>query len=332
MPDVRDHIRHSRPEAEAVTPLDLDRLGRRAQRQAATRRGAAILTVAVVVVGGAVAVDAFVGPGGVRIGPGDVAGTTEGREAPDSDAADRHPTPPRTVDEAITRLIQANGRATPRPTPAEGEILVERTYAIWSGQATWYERRVDHQDRTEVVRVPLASVASSADLAALREEALRAFEAGLPETEAVEYRGSPATGAITALDEAETDSHGSAEPEPGATERSEQAHAYMRAADALRQGLQPVDRIRAMEAIGRLDASIVEYRGTQRDLLGREGIAIAGRDRGVAGGVQWNVLIFDPQTGDLLGEYTEVVPAGAEAPSAVEDYTARETLSTEASG
>lgn len=347
MPDVRDRIRHSRPAADSLAPIDLDHLARRARRQELGSRSAAALVVAVVVAGGVLAADALRTPDQLSIGPGDVAGqpddaTTapgedDGRDQGTDGSQEGSPAPA-TLGEAIDHLIDANHSAPPRPEPSGDEILVERTYAIWGEStvqgdgnwttqlaATWYEQRIHADGTVEVIRAPLGVIEPSGDLAAMRAQAAPYFEAGPPEAEPFDESDFAIKDAIAAaLDEAERESHGSAEPQPGTTERPDQAHAFMQAADVLRMGLQPQDRIRALEIIARLDASLVEYRGVARDLLGREGIAIAGRDVNGGEAVDWNVLIFDPQTGDLLGEYDELVAPGA-APT-ITGYTARETI------
>lgn len=331
MPDVRDQIRESRPQAEALTPLDLDEVARRARRRTVASRGATALTVAAVVVGTAIAVDGLGPTGHPTVGAGDLADQPAGPDAgptgstagPDGASGDDGPEDG--LADAIERLIEANRQAAPHPVPGDGEIVVQRTYALWGTEAAWYELRIDGDGTGEVVRAGLGTIQPTSDRAALREQARDHFAAGPPEAEPFELdAGEPAEGIDLALREADSESRGSAEPRPGSTQRPDQMHAFMLAADALRTGLQPDDRIRALEAIGRLDPRIVEYRGMQRDLLGRQGIAIAGRD-GSGDAIRWNVLIFDPETGDLLGEYDEQHGAVPGTP-VITTYTARETL------
>lgn len=332
MPDVRDRIRHSRPAPDMLTPLDHADLGRRARRRDLVTRGAASVGVAAVLVGGVIGAAALRTPS-VTINPGDVAASSD-EATPAGDTSDTEPQQP-SVANAVDALIDANETAPPHPVPTDSQVLVERTYALWGAaaqdddgtwttrlEATWYERRIDANHNVEIIRGELGTIQPSGDLAELRAQAQPYFEAGPSETPTLD--GGESDGqAESALQEAERDSHGSAEPRPGATERPDQAHAFIRAADALRLGLQPQDRIRALQAIGRIDPSLVAHRGTQPDLLGRDGIAIAGRDP-ANGAETWKVLIFDPETGDLLGEYDEHInPDGTRT---ISSYTARDTL------
>lgn len=323
MPDVREHIRNSRPEPDTLAPLDVDQLVRRGRRRTAATRGVTALTVVAVVAGGAVAIGAVQSATSPTIEPGGLA--TQPGSAPDQDGTADGERPGDSLSDAVDHLIAANRQAPAHPVPGPGEILIERTYAIWGTEVVWYEQRIPDEGPGEIIRAPLGTVEPTTDLASLRQEAASFFEAGDPESEPLELpTGEPAAGADRALDEAEQDSQGAAEPTDGSTERPDQMHAFMRAADALRTGLQPEDRIRALQAIARLDSSIVEYRGTQQDLLGREGIAIAGRD-GTDDRATWNVLIFDPETGDFLGEYDERHTPDSSMPL-ITTYTARETV------
>lgn len=74
----------------------------------------------------------------------------------------------------------------------------------------------------------------------------------------------------------------------------------------------PQDRARALEILRRLDPAPFEYRGVVRDLLGREGVAIATVD-------QWgsSVMIFSPDSGALLQEEFSSMYEGAPATSLV---------------
>lgn len=343
MHDVIETIRGSRPDAEDLTPLDVHGIARRARRREVASRAVVAVVAVAGLAGGIATLDAVLPDRGVYVGPGqpgvvDRESPRSGQTGPGADPGEAGD--PGDLDEAIERLIEASRRAEPRPVADEpGEVLVERTYAIWSAtsvssvgtshelEVTWYEARTDADGRTEVFRQPLASLEPTDDLTALRDAAQQHFAAGAPEVEGEAMRGSGRRATVyAALDEAERDSRGSAEPAPGSTERPDQAHAFIRAADALREGLQPEDRIRALEVIGRLDPSLVEYRGAVLDLLGREGIGIAGRDGDGWGATNWNVLIFDPETGDLLGEYTEFEDGVEVDAPPITSYTARETV------
>lgn len=346
MPDVIETIRHSRPDGEALASLDIERIARRARRRDIAGRAMVAVVAVVALAGGIATLGAVLPDRGVYVGPGESGaegeGPATGTPAEDGEAGDTGEGPeaapePADLEAAIEQLIGANRQAEPRPVADEaGEVLVERTYAIWSSttvsgggathelEVTWYELRTDAEGRSEVVHKRLATLEPTDDLAELREAAQPHFAAGPPEVRgepmAFEEGQDSRSFVDPALDQAERDSHGSAEPVPGKTERPQQAQAFIGAADVLRVGLQPEDRIRALEVIGRLDPSLVEYRETVVDVLGREGIGIAGWD-----GVFWNVLIFDPETGDLLGEYTEFDEgADVDAPP-VTSYTARET-------
>ncbi len=346
MPDVREQIRNSRPDPESVPPLDVEQIVHRARRQRTVTRAAGLVGAFALVAGGVVAVQAVRPSGTVYVDDGANPGTgTPAVGGPGSDpaasprTADATVNDPGTLGGAIDDLIAANRRSSPRPVADEpDELLIERTYAIWNattvdvggGDAThalevvWYETRTDADGHTEIVREKLEALEPSDDLAQLRREAQPHLNAGPSEPREPLSGGDPRDHAAQALDEAERDSHGSAEPAPGRTERPDQAHAFVRAADALRVGLQPNDRIRALQTIDRLDPELVEYRGSVKDLLGREGIGIAGRDGDGWHATNWNVLIFDPETGDLLGEYTEFAgTARVDAPP-ITSYTARE--------
>lgn len=327
MHDVRERIRDSRPECGRLRPLDIDELVQRGRRRTVAARSVAAVGIAGLLLGGVVVLDAIRPPAIVEVEPAEEAPTAD--PEPEAGVDD--------LDSAIEALIDANRSAQPRATPGEGQLLVERTSAIWmsgtvSGdhysyelEVTRYETRTDADGTTRIVRTALGTVEPTDSLAELRAAAGRYFEDPPEGTEERYEGGDPQEYAEDALAEAERDSRGSAEPIPGRTERPDQAHAFIRAADALRVGLQPEDRIRALEAIGHIDPSLVEYRGEVPDLLGREGIAIAGRDGDGWGAPQWHVLIFDPETGDLLGEYQEFLGDGDEAPP-ITSYTARETM------
>lgn len=336
MPDVREQIRNSRPDPEVLEIPDLDAFMRRAQRRRTATRTVGTIAALVVVAAGVAAVQAARPNTTVYLDAGtggSAAPSDEGAPTPRSGSADAT-----SLDAAIDRLVAANRQAPPRPVPGDpGEVLIQRTYAIWGSasvrgdetthalEVVWYENRTDHLGDTEIVREGLGEVEPTGDLAALRRQAAPLIDRGLPEAVETMEGSSSGVHAEQALQEAELDAQGSSEPAPGSTERPDQAHAFMRAADALRVGLQPQDRIRALGVIRELDPSLVEYRGAVKDLLGREGIGIAGRDGDGWGAPRWDVLIFDPETGDLMGEYSEFTDGAEVGAPPVTGYSALET-------
>ena len=336
MPDIRDRIRSSRPDPETLGIPDLDALVQRARRRRMVTRAVTAIAAGVVVVAGVVAAQSVRPNTAVYLNDGtggSAQPSDEGTSEPRSSSADAA-----SLDEAIDQLVAANRQAPARPVPGDpGEVMIQRTYAIWGNtsvhgdgttttslEVVWYENRTDHLGNVEIVREALGEVEPADDIAGLRDRAAPLIDLGLPEGAETLPGGGSAPPVEQALQEAELKARGSAEPAPGRTERPDQAHAFMRAADALREGLQPQDRIRALEIIRDLDASLVEYQGPVKDLLGREGMAIAGRDGDGWGAPRWDVLIFDPATGDLLGEYSEFIgDAPGDAPP-ITGYTALE--------
>lgn len=241
------------------------------------------------------------------------------------------------LDEVVDGLIMANRSADPRPVAVEGETVVDRTYAVWSstsvtdGSATHSLELVLHEVRrrsdgsSSIVREPIVEIEPSDDPDALRAAAqehlesfdLASLDAGVEPID-VESENAPGEVRVRSITR---DSRGSAEPQPGSTERPDQVRAFNDAAEALQSGLDPEWRIDVLEAIARIDDGLVEYRGVMPDLLGREGVAIAGYDRGI-----WTVLIFDVGSGDLLGALTEVTPESGFDSLPITGYTAREVV------
>lgn len=92
------------------------------------------------------------------------------------------------------------------------------------------------------------------------------------------------------------------------TKRPPHASAADAVIDTLRQRVpSPQQRIRALHVLAGLDPSVVQYGGVARDLLGREGIAIVLLDPPIEG--RRATLTFSPDTGELLGSFTESAPA-----------------------
>lgn len=259
----------------------------------------------------------------------------DGEHEPSPDGDSDHPR----VQQVIERLIAANEAAPDRPVPGDGQVLVDRTYAIWASTAVKANgASANHElglqvhdtvhrpgDRDPISkRAQVATRTPTSDVDELRDWAARQLtEVDVEERTAADQGFEMADWDLEAfLQQAEAESQGTAEPASGATERPEQAHAFIAAADALREGLEPADRIRALQAIARIDDRFTDYRGEIADLLGRPGIAIGGYD---PSSDTYNVLIFDPDTGDLLGEYGHAADP-ATTPLPISTLTARETF------
>lgn len=97
------------------------------------------------------------------------------------------------------------------------------------------------------------------------------------------------------------------EPSPGETERPDRAYAYIRLADALRTSFDDQLLDRGFGVLLTLGEQWVDYRGVVEDLLGREALAFAAADP--ANGTE-TMLLFDPETGRLRGEYEFVAGDG----------------------
>ncbi len=338
MRDLERALKATRP--SSAVPLDVAALQQRSRQRRTVTRAAVVLASLMALGAGAVLVQ-LPRSVGIRIGPA-------GPDQPAVDRPEPTPTPPDagaedswaglSLDQAIDRLIAANREAPARPVPGDGEVLVDRSYGVWLSstvsrdgttnrlELTFYERLTDPDGNETIVRAPLAS----RELPATAEELRWFAEQHLPVRNVDRLRDTGAIGSGAGprsveeeLAEAERDSHGRSRPAPGATQRPEQAHAFIRAADALRSGLEPDQRIQALKIIDRLDRSLVAYRGSVRDLRGRPGVGIAGRDPDTA---EWSILIFDPANGDLLGELGEVPSSGGLEVSGVVAYTSNDTF------
>ena len=351
MTDVEDLVRDTLDHYARTTELSADVLERmaakRSRRTMLVRAGgyvaAAAAVVALVVAGVAInrPMNAVIEPAA------DGAGQATSTE-PSGDTADAGGSgwEGLTVDQAIERLVAANRDAADRPVPGDGEVLVDRRYAIWAGEVRppegvsvayelflyviEYEHQPDGTVHKRKIEVDSREPTDDPDeLRAWAKQALNAegVEERLRESAPTEV--DLPSDASKALDEAESDSFGSNDPVvvevgPGetSTELPEQVSALIRAEDALRHGLAPDDRIRALEAIGRLDDSLVEYHGPVVDLLGREGVGIAGLHHGAK-----NVLIFDKTTGELLGQYNFASgPQASPDIPGINTYTVHETF------
>lgn len=327
-------------DATRPSPDGLDRIASRGRGSHQLRRAAPALAAAAAVVAGLLVMAQL----NVKDTPVDVAdGTMGGTGAvttatgPDWDEL--------TLPEAIDALIAANETADPRPTPGPGEVVVDRTYAIWSSttvdggtathqfELTLHEVRNASDGPTRIVREPIAVVPPSDDPDTLRDAAAAHLEGFDPRSvrrnaEASEVGSEhpgPGYDGGTWLDRLDRDSRGSAEPRPDTTEKPDQVKAFTNAAEALQSGLGPEWRIDVLQAIARLDANLVEYRGLMPDLLGRQGAAIVGFDDGIR-----TTLIFDTETADLLGALTEVTLESGLDALPITGYSAREVVVEEA--
>lgn len=340
MTDVEQQLRKTLDHYAQHTEVSVDALERMADRR--RRRGLLVraggfAAVAAAVIALVVAVGMLPRPADPVIEPAgggdDRPAAGEQELSPDGDSDHAR------VQLAIERLIAANETAPDRPVPGDGQVLVDRTYAIWASMTVTVDGdTADHElglqvhdtvhrpgDRDPISkRAQIATRGPASDIDELRDWATRQLaEVDVDELTAADQGFEMGGWDLEAfLQQAETESKGTAEPAPGATERPEQAHAFIAAADALREGLEPADRIRALQAIARIDDRFTDYRGEIADLLGRPGIAIGGYD---PSNDTYNVLIFDPETGDLLGEYGHAADP-ATTPLPISTLTARETF------
>lgn len=245
--------------------------------------------------------------------------------------------------QAIDRLIEANRDAPARPVPGEGQVLVDRSYAVWlsstvSGdtptnalELTFYERLTHPDGNTKIVRAPLATT----ELPATAEELRRFAGRYLPVTNVARLRdagdlgaGAGASVVEEALAEAERESHGSS---------STRAR-----------------RHRASRAGARVHPSSRRAAGGPRTRPAHPGTGDHRPLRPVPGRVlrvrprspwtprcghrrldpnvgEWSVLIFDRDTGDLLGELDELPSTAGLDVTGVVSYTSNETFVEDAS-
>lgn len=215
-----------------------------------------------------------------------------------------------TLDEAVAALVAVNQTA---PTPSPSHDRVVHTVGAYldttiDSGGTSSELRVELRELrvapdgsgsigSAAIAPPLPPGTSADELRALVEQAdldrlpLQTQTTAPGELDVVE--------ATDLLAEAEREAADPTLPTEGESERPPRAHAFTTVADALRETAPGPDlRVRALTVLGRLEP-YVEYRGPVRDLLGREGVGIAGLDP--ANGTR-HTLIFSPETGEVLGE------------------------------
>lgn len=110
---------------------------------------------------------------------------------------------------------------------------------------------------------------------------------------------------------------------PGQDDRPSQPAAFLDLHNVLPILHQPTDRIRALELIRSMDTKWLEFRPHEQDLLGRPGVGIVGID---PVDDARHVIVFDPDTGNVLGTIDETPQNGRPAVTGMSAITKREIL------
>lgn len=249
------------------------------------------------------------------------------------------------LDAALGRLIDNAAAADPVPTAGPGQVQIERvaravprsepepdaptTRPSPDGDTAGRAVVPDHTEiavteyrwQADGSRVDRRAVIASLPFPASAEDMRHAYaEADVPvplqesgRYGAEELGGPEPSYYEQAITDAEEKVEGPHEPAPERTERPAQAAAFIRTADALREAVTPAQHVRALELLGRIHHSLIEYRGPVTTLDGTYGVGIAGYDRA---NTTWTTLILDPGTGRLIGtvrEFREIPESLAEA-------------------
>lgn len=284
MDDIATLLKQTRP--DHAPDLDIERLQRRGgRRRNVIRLGGAVGAIAaiafVVALVGLPSTSVSISPAG----PG-------GGQPPNVAWQDMK------VDQALDALVSVNQSASAEPAPTDGRTVVRRTVGVQDrtpdAPLLLHEVHIGPARRT-IYRIPIKRVDVPPTAPELRAFAAAAMHDVNPDrlVEDAEPMGTY---------QSDTDATVLADSLQGAQREAEAGdpHAFTLAADALRLHPQPADRAMALTAIAELDE--VEYRGHVRNILGQQGVGIAAQDQATG---LWHALIFDTDTGRLIGEMTE---------------------------
>lgn len=307
MSDIETVLRQTTP--ASLPELDVAALRRRGRRRRTTKRAGAAGFVAVVVLAGFVLPAWLRTPAPIRFVEQPAAWAELDYQAAVArlreTARVKAAVPPAAA--GSVREIRVMGTAGRGESDSEGtrEWMVPFQLRVREGEGIWHSVYDRYSDRIEL---------------GTTVEEVRAILRQMPPADIKEMElrdGDPANqdqgdrAPVESMDEAEQlANHPEArEPMEGKTERPDQAYAFIRLADALREHpVEPATLGRGYGVLATLGERWVSYRGLVEDLAGRRAVAFSAVD---PGNNSENWLLFDPDTGRVWGEFTyQLLPDG----------------------
>lgn len=319
--DIKDRLQDTTP--EGVPELDHERLQRRGRRRRHIKRAGTAGTVAAVILAAAVAIP---WPGGdVTIGDG-YAGSGDPNPEDQQQAATGWED--LTATEAIDRLIEANRQASVPPALTGDRQLVMHALATGFRGATGSAHIIIAESEVRLnpdgsgnehhaTLIEGISVGTPAEQ--IRQAAVQARGADLEPIDSWDEAPFPSDDLDDIADKINADTY----PPPGQDDRPSQPAAFLDLHNLLPTLHQPADRIRALELIRSMDDEWVEYQPNAEDLLGRTGVGIVGIDPVDDGR---HTIVFDPETGDVLGTIDESGWKGERAVTGMSAITQRQIV------
>ncbi len=320
--DIKDRLQDTTP--ERVPELDHERLQRHGRRRRHIKRAGTVTTVTAVIVAAVVAIP---WPGGDVTINGGYAGSGDPNPEDQQQAATGWQD--LAVTEAIDRIITANREATPPPAlTGDRQLVMHGLSASFHAQTdgsaylTVAESEVrlnpngsgNEHHATLVEQIPVGTPADE-----IRQAAIDARGADLEPVDSWDEAPFPADDLDDIADRIDADTY----PPPGQDDRPSQPAAFLELHDLLPILHQPADRIRALELIRSMDAKWLEYRSHAQDLLGRAGVGIVGIDPVDDGR---HTIVFDPDTGDVLGTIDETTWQSERAITGMSAITQRQIV------